>query len=237
MQHEIVGKNPATKETLGDRAARDPAVARVFARFGIDYCCRGWQRLDEVCQKLGIAAEDVEQAIQQEIARHPSEKKIGWDQLSLRDLVHHVLSIYHEPLRPEMERLQGLAEKVSRVHRSKEPEMLPALEEAVHDLREDLLYHMQKEEIVLFPLIVEQRGPLLTGPMAVMHHEHETTGTLLSRIRELTGQFQPPEAACNSWRALYSGLEALEFSIMQHINFEEHILFPRGLQYSQGTEL
>jgi regulator of cell morphogenesis and NO signaling len=236
MQHEIVGKSPATKETLGDRAARDPAVARVFARFGIDYCCRGWQRLEDACQKLGIAAAEVESAIQEEIARHPTEEKIGWDQLSLQDLVHHVLSIYHEPLRPEMERLQGLATKVARVHHSKDPERLSALDQAVQDLREDLLYHMQKEEIVLFPLIVEQRGPLLTSPMAVMHHEHETTGALLSRIRELTNQFQPPEEACNSWRALYSGLEELEFSIMQHINFEEHILFPRGLQYRQGTK-
>ncbi|HYX36368.1 MAG TPA: hypothetical protein VE954_24955 [Oligoflexus sp.] len=33
MQPGIAGKNPATRETLGDRAARDPAVARVFARF------------------------------------------------------------------------------------------------------------------------------------------------------------------------------------------------------------
>jgi regulator of cell morphogenesis and NO signaling len=235
MQPEIAGKIPAARDTLGDRAARDPAVARVFARFGIDYCCRGWQRLDEACQKLGINVQDVEDAIHHEAVAHPGEQKIGWDQLSLRDLVNHVLTIYHEPLRPELDRLHGLAAKVSRVHGSKEPERLPALEEAVRDLREDLLHHMQKEELVLFPLICEERGQLLTGPMTVMHHEHETTGTLLSRIRTLTNQFRAPGNACNSWRALYSGLEALEFSIMQHINFEEHVLFPRGLQLSQGT--
>lgn len=235
MQHEIAGKTSAARDTLGDRAARDPAVARVFARFGIDYCCRGWQRLDEACQKLGISAADVEAAIQKETAAHPESRAIGWDQLSLRDLVDHVLTIYHEPLRPELERLQDLASKVARVHGRKDPEHLPALEEAVRDLREDLLHHMQKEEVVLFPLICEKRGPLLTGPMTVMHHEHETTGALLSRIRTLTGNFQAPDEACNSWRALYSGLEALEFSIMQHINFEEHVLFPRGLQLNQGT--
>jgi regulator of cell morphogenesis and NO signaling len=236
MQPEIAGKNPAGRETLGDRAARNPAVARVFARFGIDYCCRGWQHLDEACQKLGLNAAEVEEAIQQETAAHPQEQQVGWDQLSLRDLVNHVLTIYHEPLRPELDRLYGLAEKVSRVHRRKDPENLPALEEAVHDLREDLLHHMQKEELVLFPMICEERGPMLTGPMTVMHHEHETTGALLSRIRSLTNQFQAPDEACNSWRALYSGLEALEFAIMQHINFEEHVLFPRGLQLSQGPE-
>lgn len=236
MQPEIAGKNPASRETLGDRAARDPAVARVFARFRIDYCCRGWQRLDEACQNLGITAEEVENAIQSELAAHPQNEVVRWDHLSLRDLVNHVLQIYHEPLRPELERLQGLAEKVSRVHRRKDPETLVALEEAVHDLREDLLHHMQKEELVLFPLICEKRGPLLTGPMSVMHHEHETTGAILSQIRSLTNQFQAPEDACNSWRALYSGLEALEFAIMQHINFEEHVLFPRGLQLIQGTE-
>ncbi len=121
------------------------------------------------------------------------------------------------------------------MHRRKDPEILPALEEAVHDLREDLLHHMQKEELVLFPLICERRGSMLTGPMTVMHHEHESTGALLSRIRSLTHQFQAPEDACNSWLALYSGLETLEFAIMQHINFEEHVLFQRGLQLSEGT--
>ncbi len=235
MQPEIAGKNPAAKDSLGDRAARDPAAARVFARFGIDYCCRGWQGLDEACQKLGIKAADVEAAISQETAVHPEPRVIGWDQLGLRDLVNHVLTIYHEPLRPELERLHGLAEKVSRVHRRKDPENLMALEEAVHDLREELLHHMQKEELVLFPLICERRGSMLTGPMTVMHHEHESTGALLSRIRSLTHQFQAPDDACNSWRALYSGLEALEFAIMQHINFEEHVLFPRGLQLNEGT--
>jgi len=237
MQTDIAGKIPAPRDSLGDRAARDPAVARVFARFGIDYCCRGWQHLDEACQTLGIKTEDVEDAIQNEVAIHPHDKQIGWDHVSLRGLVQHVLTTYHEPLRPELERLHGLAEKVSRVHRLKDPEMLIALEEAVHELREDLLHHMQKEELVLFPLICEQRGQLLNGPMTVMHHEHETTGDLLARIRLLTHRFEAPENACNSWRALYTGLESLEFAIMQHINFEEHVLFPRGLQHIEGTEL
>lgn len=236
MQTDIAGKNPAPRDSLGDRAARNPAVARVFARFGIDYCCRGWQRLDEACQKLGIKPELVENAIQNEVATHSEDNQIAWDRVSLRDLVHHVLTIYHEPLRPELERLDGLAAKVSQVHRLKAPEMLLGLKEAVHSLREDLLHHMQKEEQVLFPLICEQRGPMLNGPMTVMHHEHEETGELLARIRTLTDGFQVPEDACNSWRALYSGLEALEFALMQHINFEEHVLFPRGLQHVEGSE-
>ncbi|HYX36369.1 MAG TPA: hemerythrin domain-containing protein [Oligoflexus sp.] len=66
--------------------------------------------------------------------------------------------------------------------------------------------------------------------MTVLHHEHETTGAQLSRIRQLADQFQAPAGAFESWCALYSGLEELEFAIMQHINFEEHVLFPRGLQ-------
>ncbi|MNP85488.1 Iron-sulfur cluster repair protein YtfE [compost metagenome] len=46
---------------------------------------------------------------------------------------------------------------------------------------------------------------------------------------DLTGDMQPPEGACNTWRALYRGLDELRVDLMQHIHLENNVLFPRAL--------
>jgi len=67
------------------------------------------------------------------------------------------------------------------------------------------------------------------GPISVMEEEHESAGAALRRLRELTNGYQVPEEACNTWRALWHGLAALEESLHQHIHLENNILFPRAL--------
>ena len=67
------------------------------------------------------------------------------------------------------------------------------------------------------------------GRIAVMIREHETAGDLLRRIRELTNDVTVPREACNTWRALWLGLEALESDLHEHIHLENNILFPRAL--------
>ena len=62
-----------------------------------------------------------------------------------------------------------------------------------------------------------------------MLREHNETGDALRRLRELTGDYTVPEGACNTWRALWYGLAALETSLHEHIHLENNILFPRAL--------
>ena len=42
--------------------------------------------------------------------------------------------------------------------------------------------------------------------------------------------YQPQADACNTWRALWHGLGALEGDMHQHIHLENNILFPRALE-------
>ena len=96
-------------------------------------------------------------------------------------------------------------------------------------LKDDLLPHMQKEELVLFPLIRGGRGMLAGGPITVMHVEHEEVGALLRQIRALTDDFTAPDGACGTWRALWQGLADLEADLHEHIHLENNILFPKAL--------
>jgi regulator of cell morphogenesis and NO signaling len=96
----------------------------------------------------------------------------------------------------------------------------------MHDAVRD---HLQKEEQILFPLIVAGMGRRAGGPVLAMELEHEHHGEDLAEIRRLTDDLTPPDEACTTWRALYLGLQQLEQELMEHIHLENNILFRRAL--------
>ena len=93
--------------------------------------------------------------------------------------------------------------------------------------RQTLESHMQKEEQVLFPLMLAGGNPMIVHPIAMMRHEHDECGEELRAIAALTGDMTVPDDACNSWRALYAGLAKLAEDLTEHIHIENNILFPR----------
>jgi regulator of cell morphogenesis and NO signaling len=213
---------------VGQIATEHPLATRVFARHGIDFCCGGGQPLEEVCEKLGLDSKAVLDEIEREIVQ-PSEKQIRWDEAPLDDLIRHILTAYHAPLKEELPRLESMSRKVVEVHRDKRPEMLPELLAVFSGLKAELEQHMAKEEQILFPMIQRGQGAMAGGPISVMEHEHDSAGRALHRLRELTDGYDVPAEACNTWRALWHGLAALEDSLHQHIHLENNILFPRVL--------
>ena len=98
-------------------------------------------------------------------------------------------------------------------------------------MQQELESHMLKEEQVLFPML--QRGmrtPQTDGPISVMRYEHDQHGNALAQLALLTNDITPPAHACNTWRALYRGLEELRDDLMQHIHLENNILFAGAQQ-------
>ncbi|MDX1982401.1 MAG: hemerythrin domain-containing protein, partial [Bryobacteraceae bacterium] len=63
----------------------------------------------------------------------------------------------------------------------------------------------------------------------MMEHEHDDAGQALAAIRRITSDFTLPADACNTYRALYSGLQELERDLHMHIHLENNILFPKAL--------
>jgi regulator of cell morphogenesis and NO signaling len=122
-----------------------------------------------------------------------------------------------------------MARKVCSVHGEKDPERFAELLSVYLALKTELQEHMMKEEQILFPMIRQGRGAMASGPVAVMTHEHDAAGTALKRLRELTNDYQAPEGACTTWRALWHGLDVLETAMHEHIHLENNILFPRAL--------
>jgi len=215
--------------TVGQIAAQHPLTARVFARHDIDYCCGGGRTLRDACQERGLDTETVVEEILKELESSNAPNEHQWDQAPLGDLIDHIVEVYHGGLYEELPRLELMARKVLDVHRDKAPEMLPELLSVYLGLKSELDQHMAKEERILFPMIKQGRGAMTGAPISVMKHEHDSAGVALRRLRELTNGYEVPAEACNTWRALWHGLAALEDSLHEHIHLENNILFPRAL--------
>lgn len=217
----------SSSESLGDLAAAGPEVRSVLLRYRLDFCCGGGRSLAVACEKAGLPTDEVAAEIEAALVRQPDTKK--WDQEPIPTVIDHILKRYHQPLAGQLEGVIAAAEKVERVHGSKEacPRGLAA---HLHVLRDELLSHMAKEEQILFPAMLSgRRGAMLNGPITVMMHEHDEHGANLQRTRELAHDLVPPPEACRTWRALYEELARIEADLMAHVHLENHVLFPRAL--------
>lgn len=214
--------------TVGQIATEFPLATRVFGRHKMDFCCGGGVAIGDVCREQGLDPEQILSEIHHELDNSQDDVK-RWDESPLDELIEHILSVYHAPLEEELNRLEFMARKVLNVHGSKEPIMLPELLNVFLSLKAELLPHMQKEEQILFPMIMQGQGAMAGGPVSVLQNEHDSAGVALKNIRALTRDFELHPEACNTWRALWHGLAALESDLNQHIHLENNILFPRAL--------
>ena len=63
----------------------------------------------------------------------------------------------------------------------------------------------------------------------MMESEHDSAGNALAQIREITKNYDIPDYACVTFRALMNGLQELEQDLHMHIHLENNILFPRAI--------
>jgi regulator of cell morphogenesis and NO signaling len=223
--------------TLGELAAKDYAYARIFKKFGLDFCCGGGQTIANACTAGGVVESELIEELEN-LELISNKNSIAADDVDLHQLIDHIESRHHTYVRENLPVLLGFAQKVASVHGKAHPNTL-VICELFEELTADLSQHLLKEEQVLFPYIRQIAGPEPKGaqvqcghvsaPIAAMHNEHDHAGHSMKRIRELTNDYQPPEGACNTFRALYAGLAEFEEDLHLHIHLENNILFRKVL--------
>ena len=215
-------------ETLGDLISADSVATGVLLRHRLDVCWGGGQPLHEACRVAGIDPAAVIAEIKAERTRTGEEPK-WWDVRPLPDLIDHIETHYHEPLRKDLPALVEAARKVEQLHAGRLA-CPRGLAEHLERVCTNLLEHMAQEEEVLFPALRSgSRGESIQMPIRAMMEEHHDHGVDLTRTRALTADFEIPTEACGTWRALYLALYRFEFEMMEHIHLENDVLFPRVL--------
>jgi len=226
-------------QAVRDLAVLNPGAARIFERYGIDYCCGGGQSLAAACEAAKVSIDEVKAALEEPT---PEGRDTDWQKAPLADLTDHIVTKHHGFTREEIKRLLPLIAKVVSVHGQNHPE-LSHVQGLFHGLADELTMHMMKEERMLFPYIEQleaafNRGSHPTPPMfgavqnpvRMMMLEHDSAGQALHQIREITNGYALPADACVSYQALYKAIQEFEADLHQHIHLENNILFPRAVE-------
>jgi regulator of cell morphogenesis and NO signaling len=240
MADEITVTNSVAEVVIKHPETRKPLEA-----MGIDYCCGGKNSLKEACEKAGLSPQDVIQKLKEVVESSGKEQlnKTNLEAISLKELIEHIINRHHAFLKEELPRLKSLRKKVYQAHQQKHGQMLENLGRSFEKLRVDIEMHLAKEEQILFPAIelienhVRQGGPKpeihcgsITNPINQMEYEHEVAGGLLAEIRKSTSEYNLPVDACESFKALYDGLQEMEDNLHEHIHLENNILFPKAVK-------
>ncbi|TDX29450.1 regulator of cell morphogenesis and NO signaling [Modicisalibacter xianhensis] len=212
-------------QPVGQLARQLPGATRVFHDYGIDFCCGGRATLRDSFAGREADLARLVAALEALPASQPGER--DWQKASIGDLVDHILARYHAVHRQQLPELIRLARRVEHVH-GERGDCPSGLAEHLEVMHQELESHMQKEEMILFPLLKRGSGHSAHGPIAVMRFEHDEHGEALARLMALTHDIQTPKGACTTWRALYAGLREFREDLMQHIHLENNVLFERA---------
>lgn len=229
-----------TETTVRAIALQIPESTRLFERLKMDYCCGGNQPLAQACASAGIDVDNVIGMLA-EVTESTSQQESDFQNVSLPELITHIVETHHVFTKTELDRLEALGDKVLAAHGGNHPELV-TVRELLDQLCHDLKPHMFKEERILFPYIVamaeaaEQNRPApfapfgtVNNPIRMMMFEHDNAGQILRQLRALTSDYTLPADACVSYQTLYRALENLEKDLHQHIHLENNILFPKAL--------
>lgn len=214
------------QQSLGSIACEIPGATRIFHAHKLDFCCGGQLSLSEAAARRGIDAHAIAAQLQTQEALKGDG--VEWRTAPDADLISHILTRYHARHREQLPELIRLAQRVEHVHGDRDD--CPAgLTDLLRYMQQELESHMLKEEQILFPALLDGLGARASAPISVMRMEHEHHGEAIQRLLKLTQHITAPIDACNTWNALYRGLDEFIGDLMQHIHLENNVLFANAL--------
>lgn len=223
--------------TVSELVIAHPGALSVFTKYNIDYCCGGNRSLEDACIRAGLDHEKV----REEIMRAPVQESSippRVEQWSAGLLADYIVQNHHAYVKKAIPEIQALLEKVCLAHGEGNIELL-SIQQDFEDLADELLGHMNKEEMALFPAIrrldeqQDANHPLaanLQAPIGVMEQEHVVAGDLVKSIRSSSNNYTVPEYACPTYRITYEKLREFDQDLMTHVHLENNILFKRASQ-------
>lgn len=135
--------------------------------------------------------------------------------LQLPELLYFVKASCHESLRDTIKDLSVIAEKV-------DPNELTTFLLA---FIQDIHLHLDHEEKTLFPSIASGRSKNHEASISHLVDDHEQMRMNLLTLRKMTENYQLQHA-------LMPKLKEMDRIILNHIQIEDHILFPMVLKTS-----
>lgn len=228
------------KKTVAEVVTENIKSAHIFKKHGIDFCCGGGITIEKACAKKEV---DYSVLIEELSAIDKvTSNAYNYDNWDLSFLIDHIVNIHHSYVEENIPLLIQYANKVAKVHGHHYTEVVE-INNLFTEVANELAAHMKKEELILFPFIkqlvkAKKEGATapkphfgtVKNPIQMMENEHENAGNIFKEIARLTNNYNPPEGACNTFKALYAKLDEFEQDLHQHIHLENNILFPKAIR-------
>lgn len=223
------------ESSIGEIAAKDIKKLPIFKKYGIDFCCGGKKTISQVCKEKGIEASVLEFELNATELQH-SNNVNNFDDFPLDVLCDYIENTHHQYVKEVLPTLLEISIKVKNKHGEHYDELV-RINELIHLVNTELMLHMRKEEVILFPFIrslvtdkkISISNEMLQGPINMMEVEHEQVGEMFAEIGVLTNNFKAPEHACASFLMLFKTLKEFQDDLHLHIHLENNILFPKAL--------
>lgn len=233
-------RDTTKKSIIGEIVAADYRTAAVFENFGIDFCCKGNKSIGDVCEAKNINANVLIERLDT-VINLQENKAVNYQSWHIDLLADYIEKNHHRYVQQKIPVINQYLDKLCGVHGLKNPELFGIREQFNHAATE-LLAHMKKEEMVLFPFIrqlfvaqtTHQTPPTphfgtVQNPVQMMMHEHDIEGERFRTIAQLSNNYTPPADACNTYKVTYALLKEFETDLHLHIHLENNILFPKAI--------
>ena len=225
--------------TVGDLVANDYRAARVFEKYGIDFCCGGKIALSTACREAGIDPEELRRELAK-CAAEPADRSQNFGEWDLPFLADYIVNTHHAYLKKDTASIAAYAHKIAQVHGEHHPEVI-RIAEIFDKIAADLVLHLHQEEELLFPAIrkmaaLQKQGTVpaqkdveaLRAELATLNHEHDEIGAAIHEIRHLSNNYAIPGDVCNTFMITYRKLKEFEDDLHKHVHLENNILFPKA---------
>jgi regulator of cell morphogenesis and NO signaling len=235
--------NDFINQTLGEIVAKQNNLVPVLEKYNLDYCCKGKRTLQKACAENNVDVTTVLDELENiPLQRNAIQKP--FTEMTADELIAHILVHHHYYVKQIVPQIQQHLAKLKEKHADKF-EWINTGVQTFNLLQQELLQHMQKEEMILFPQIKaveecykENRATIkdILTPISVMESEHATVGKLMEKLRTITNNYTPAETACTTHRITLMELKEFEENLHQHVHLENNILFPKAIKMCGETE-
>lgn len=224
-----------TKNTkIEDIVKIDDRMMDFFNENRIDYCCNGYMTLEEVAETKNVDEETLLGSIEKQLDLLKldinTDSKISIDdfkKLSVEEMINSITDEHHVKEREMLFEIDKILNKILKVHFKNHGEELLKLHKMFGELKTELEEHFVKEEMITFPLMIENKNPSedTIKKIEELESDHEKAGDIIKKMISLTDSFTVPEDGCKTYEKTFKELDKLTKDIFVHIFKENSILF------------
>lgn len=226
-----MAKATPNDQTIGTLAATHAGFRAVFEDLGLDYYCAGNLTLDDAARGAGLDPCDVRSAMQRVIEMDPGPH---WIDRPLRELIDLLDREHHQLLRSTVFQTAVLLDDALSRHGEA---CAGSLRHTFRLFSEELLHHIELEEVSLFPLATALDEAWNKGePVPFDTHDLRTLilqltlqhGAIVQKLTAVSAELiafdSMPDETC---RQVARNVHSIERHLHTYLNLENHVVFPR----------